>query len=750
MTKTQDIPATGLKGLVQNWRSDLVAAISVALVAMPLSLGIAVASGVQPIAGIISAIIAGVVTTFVRGGHLAITGPAAGLIAVIIAGISAMDDGSGRAFNYVLAAIIVSGAIQSIMGLLRLGRFANIFPSSVIHGILAAIGVIIFSKQMHVAMGTSTEANTTIGILADVFHELPNANPFVAIISILGLLLMVFHSRLSYKLFHFLPAPIWVLLLSLPFVYAFDFFNEHIFSLLGRTYKVGPDLLIDIPSNLLDGIVYPDFGMIGTGEFWLTVLSLTLVSAVITLAAAKAVDKMDPYKRTTDLNKDLVGVGLASMIAGSVGGLPIITVIVRSTVNVHNHAKTKWSNLYHSLLILVFVLAMAPVLQKVPLAALAVILVYTGFKLASPKVFKRAYDQGVEQLIFLTGTLIITLYTNILYGLAGGILLALTLHMLLAKVGVVPFFKKTLWSGSKIYVDDNGAYDIKLKGISNFLSVLNLNRLLEQVPSGSVATIDLSQTRLVDLSVMENIIEFKRTQEIDGGSVTIMGLDHHVSSNSHNRALKIIAGPPKQRITPRQIRLQKIANENGWSFQKEVDWNTSYLRNFHFFDSRPIERKTNSLKGRDEENHVDWEIADLRFDEGALLSSEVYQTTIQIIHLSSRIPEFTIEKEGLFDRIFNPVRAFSDYGDIDFAVYPDFSKKFLLMGKNSAAIRQFFNKNLISFLENNEIHHIESNGESLMIFKYLHFARTDEVKNMLSFSHDLIQHMQLNDSSPSG
>ncbi|MBL4585862.1 MAG: SulP family inorganic anion transporter, partial [Flavobacteriales bacterium] len=332
MDKIGDIPATGLRGLVQNWRSDLVAAVSVALVALPLSLGIAVASGVQPIAGVMSAIIAGIVTTVIRGSHLAITGPAAGLIAVIIAGISALDDGSGHAIHYVLAAIVVSGAIQVSMGLLRLGRFANIFPSSVIHGILAAIGVIIFSKQMHVAMGTSSDATTTIGILTGVFHEIPNANPFVAIISVLGLLLMIFHSKLNYKLFHFLPAPIWVLMLSLPFVYAFDFFSEHTLTLLGRTYSVGPDLLIDIPNNLLEGIIYPDFGMIGTGPFWMTVLSLTLVSAVITLAAAKAVDKMDPYKRTSDLNKDLVGVGLASMVSGAIGGLPIITVIVRSTV----------------------------------------------------------------------------------------------------------------------------------------------------------------------------------------------------------------------------------------------------------------------------------------------------------------------------------------------------------------------------------------------------------------------------------
>jgi len=743
VNKDRNIPATGFKGLTENWRYDLIAAISVALVAMPLGLGIAVASGVEPMAGIWSAIIAGFVATFFRGSHLAINGPAAGLIAVVLAGIAALDDGSGNAINYMLAATVVSGAIQVVLGLLKMGRLANLFPSSVIHGILAAIGVIIFSKQMHVAMGTTSDATTTMGVLIDVFYQLPNANPYVAVISVLGLLLMAFHSKLSYKLFHFLPAPIWVLALSLPFVFGFDFFTEQSFSLFGKDHLVGPHLLIDIPDNLLESMIYPNFGMIHTGVFWLTVLSLTLVSFIITLAAAKAVDTMDPYRRTSDLNKDLVGIGLSTMVAGAIGGLPILTVIVRSTVNVHNHARTKWSNLYHSALLLVFILVLAPVLQKVPLAALAVILVYTGFKLASPKVFKRAYDQGVEQLLFLVCTLLITLFTNILYGMIGGILITVMLHLLLAKVGIRSFFKKIFRSGSKVYTRADGTYDIKIKGIANFLFTLNLNKLLQQVPQGSVATIDLSQTRLVDLSVMENIIEFKRMQDNGGGNVTIIGLDNHVSSNSHNRALKIIAGPPKHKITTRQIRLQKMANQNGWSFQKEVDWNTSYLRNFHFFDTRPIERKTNSLKGRDLDSNLDWEIADIRFDEGALLSSEVYHTTIQIIHLPSSIPEFTIEKEGLFDRIFDPVRSFAGYKDIDFAWYPEFSKKFLLMGKEEQIIRDFFNEDLIRFFEKNEIHHMESNGKSLMILKYLHLARTDEVQNMLNFSHDLLQSMNL-------
>lgn len=740
MNNNSPLPSTGFKGLKENWRGDLSAAISVSLVALPLALGIAVASGVSPMAGVLSAIIGGVVTTFFRGGHLAINGPAAGLIAVILGGLVALDGN----INYVLAAIVISGGIQVVLGFLKMGRFAKLLPSSVLHGILAAIGVIIFAKQAHYALGTTSSADTTIGAIVDIFRKLPEVNPFVFLVAFIGLLVLVFYKKIKNKLIQAIPAPMWVLLLSIPVVFGFDFFTEHSISFLGNTYGVGPSLLIDIPKNPLDSIMHPDFGMIATLPFWLTVLSVTTIASVETLASARAVDKLDPHKRTTNLNKDLIGVGLSTMVSGALGGLPIITVIVRSTVNVNSNAKTKWSNFYHGIFLILFVLILAPVLRSIPLAALAAILVHTGFKLASPKVFKHAYDQGVEQLLFLSSTLIITLFTDLLYGIVGGILVTLLLHMLLAKVGFLPFFRKIYKSGSKVYQLENGTYEVKLKGIANFLYALKLDKLLENVPLGATVRIDMSQTRLVDLSIMENLIEFKRIHENSGGDVKLMGLDNHVASTSHNRALKIITGRVKKRITKRQIRLQKLAITNGWTFDKEVDWNTSYLRNFHFFDSRPIEMKTNSLQGIDAVNNTNWEIADIVFDEGALMALEVYQTTVQIIKVPVAIPKFIIDKEGFFDKVFSGVTVFSGgKGDIDFKKYSGFSNKFQLSGEDEKAVKTFFKEDLIRFLENNEIHHIESNGEALMIFKYLHVARTDEVNSMLSFATNLLKHMDL-------
>ncbi|MEZ4687411.1 MAG: SulP family inorganic anion transporter [Bacteroidia bacterium] len=517
----------------------MIAAVSVALIALPLSLGIALAAGAPPMAGVISAIIGGVVTTMYRGGHISVNGPAKGVIAVILLGITMMDDGSGRAFNYVLAAVVISGALQVILGLLKLGRFADIFHSSVILGLLAAIGIIIFAKQIHVALGTHSESHSIVQNLLDAVKQLPNANPFVVIISLTGLLLLLFHSKISYKLFHILPTPMWVVALSVPFAYAFNFFDSHSLNFLGKSFQLGPELLLDIPDNIMESIMHPDFSKIDTLPFWLTVISILMITSIESLAIAKAVDKIDPYKRKTDLDKDLTGIGLATMTAGLLGGLPVIAVIIRSTVNVHNGAKTKWSNMYQGLLLLLFIVVLSPVLQQVPLCAFAILLVYTGFKLASPKVFKQVYSQGIEQLIFFTATMVLTLFTNLLVGLFGGLFLAIVVHLLLARVPVQHFFKLIFNPGSNLLLKPDGSYELRIRGIANFLGLLSINNLVSQIPAGAKATIDLSETRLVGFTVLEDLYDFQKVHENSGGKIVINGLEKHISSSSHRQLPKL-------------------------------------------------------------------------------------------------------------------------------------------------------------------------------------------------------------------
>ncbi len=730
-------PKEGFQGLIENWRNDLIAAVSVSLIALPLSLGIALAAGAPAMSGILSAIVGGVVTTLYRGGHISVNGPAKGVIAVILLGIAVMDDGSGQAFNYVLAAIVVSGAIQVVLGLLKLGRLADIFHSSVIHGLLAAIGIIIFAKQIHVAMGTHSDSPSIIQNLIDAVVYLPQANPFVVIIALAGLLLLLFHSKISYRFFHILPAPMWVIALSIPFVYFFNFFEQHTLSFFGKAYEVGPHLLLDIPDNIMDSIMHPNFGKIDTIEFWTTVLSILIITSIESLAIAKAIDKIDPYKRKTNLNKDLTGIGLSTIVAGMIGGLPIIAVIIRSTVNIHNGAKTKWSNMYQGLLLLIFIVVLSPIMRQVPLCAFAILLVYTGFKLASPAVFKQAYDHGTEQLIFFVATMVLTLYTNLLIGLLGGLLLAMVSHMLLARVPIPQFFKMIYKSGSNLVRKPDGSYDLNIKGIANFLGILNVDKLVAQIPAGADVNIDLSETKLVGLTYMDYLVDYLKTQKDTGGKVIIKGLDSHVSSSNYNSALKISLNNSPVKLSTRQTRLQNLANEKDYQFSNQVDWNTTYLKNFHFFEIRPIERKSNCLTGTFKNLGVSWEIADVVFNEGAAFTAETFYMTLMVLKLNKKIPVFTMEKEGIFEKIFDRMMAFTGYKDVDFEMYPNFSKKFLIMGKEESEIRSFFTAEIIRFFEKNQIYHLESNGEALIIFDKIKLARTDETMAFIEYGKEL-------------
>lgn len=730
-------PKKGFQGLIEHWQSDLIAAVSVSLIALPLSLGIALAAGAPAMSGIISAVVGGVVTTLYRGGHISVNGPAKGVIGVILFGIVLMDDGSGQAFNYVLAAIVVSGAIQVLLGLLKLGRLADTFHSSVIQGILAAIGIIIFAKQIHVALGTHSDSPSIVQNLIDAVVSIPQANPFVLIIALTGLLILLFYSKISYRFFQLLPAPMWVIALSIPFVYLFNFFDHHTLPFFGKTYEVGPHLLLDIPDNIMDSIMHPNFGKINTIGFWTTVFSILIITSIESLTIAKAVDKIDPYKRKTDLNKDLTGIGLSTIAAGLIGGMPIIAVIIRSTVNIHNGAKTKWSNMYQGILLLLLIAVLSPIMRQVPLCAFAILLVYTGFKLASPAVFKQAYNQGAEQLIFFVCTMVLTLYTNLLIGLLGGLLLAMVSHMLLARMPVMLFFKMVFNSGSNLVKNSDGSYHLRIKGIANFLGILKIDQLVTQIPSGADVNIDLSETRLVGMTYMDYLVDFLKMQKNTGGKVVISGLDSHVSSSTHNRALKIALNNAAGKLSPRQIRLQNLAHENDYQYSNQVDWNTANLKNFHFFEIRHIERKLNCLKGIFEDSKVSWEIADVTFNEGAAFTAETFNITLMVLKLNKTIPVFTMEKEGVFENIFDRVMAFTGYTDIDFEMYPDFSKKFLIMGNKESEIRSFFTDDIIRFFENHQIYHLESNGEAVVIFNKIKLARTDETVAFIDYGKEL-------------
>lgn len=732
---TTPTPLDGLKGLTQNWRNDLIAGFSVALVALPLGLGIAVAAGAPIMSGVFSAILGGLLTTLLRHSKIAINGPGNSMIVLIATALTTLGD-----FRLVLAAIACSGLLMLFVGLFRFGKLAEALPHGVIQGLLTAIGIIIMVKQLYVTLGTEPTSENIVEMITQLPLGFTRLNPFVAMISFISLLILILHPKIKNKFVHFVPAPLWVIMCSIPMVQGFNFLNGHTVTLFNRSFHVGPEFLMQLPTNMGQSIMFPNFSAMGSPAFWGIVITLTLVNTIETLVSITAIDKLDPFRRKTNTNQDLMAVGATTMIAGGLGALPVSTVIMRSSVNVNHGAKTRWSNFYHGLILLACILFLAPIMQRIPLAALAALLVFSGFKLTAPKVYQDAYKRGPEQLFIVVLTMLATLYTGLLMGIVTGMVAKLLLHMLLVRMPVKVFIRSIIKPSIQKFQESNQHYLVKMAGIASFTTLLRLKSELDLLPEKSVVDIDLSDTNIVDLTVMEYLDEFAEKYIESGGDCHILGLDLHQSSSDHPHAMRIHLPPNKiYSLTRRQRELSTLAETQGWLFEPQVFWgSTRTLRNFQFFDSRPVEYRNNILRGDYPRLDMHWEIFDITFQEGALLAAETYRTTVQMIHVKKKLPVFTLEREEVLDRMM----SLAGYEESGFKVFTDFSKKFVLKGLDEMTIRNFFTPKMIAFFESEDIYHLESNGEALFIFKYLRLASPRNIEDMVDYSQRLLIKLQ--------
>lgn len=720
-------------GILESWKTDSFAAFLVALVALPLALGIALASEVPPMSGVIAVVVGGVVTTLVRSGHVGINGPTPGLITVVAAAVISLKDPDGKVLPYVFAAVVAAGVLQIVMGLLKMGSVANYFPSSVINGLLAAIGCIIIAKQSHVALGSPPAGGSALNEIFSLPDSLVEGNPFVAAIAVLSILILIFHPRIRNRLIHFVPAPMWVLVISIPLAHLFGFFEPQSLEIAGKPFKVGPHFLVDLPENLLSSLIYPDFAKIGQPAFWLVVISICLIGTVETLSSTKAVDRIDPYKRKTDLNRDLLAVGLATVVSGCLGGLPVITVIVRSSVNVNHGGRTRWANFYHGSIVAAFVLLLPQAIQQVPLAALSGILIFTGYKLASPKLFKDTIRFGNEQLLILLGTLFATLKAGLLVGLIAGITFALVIHWLFSGMTPADFFLSVL--KPDVTTEDQGeTLYIKCRGLCNFLTLRAVVKQLKSAPPGGHVVVDLAHTKLTDYTTMEFLHYFNEEYSRDGGQLEVVESSGVSPSTDHPFSLRRVTSliTTKARLTARQRRLQSLCRDRGWKFRPEVTWRPRSKNKFHFFETRPVEYAENTIIGNFPDLKHGWEVRDITFDEGAFFATEEHHMTILTMELPDRMPIFAIEKAELIDRILE----YTGYQEADFVHHSEITKEFEIKAPEDQELKSFFNEELLDFLRDHDLYHVESNGKAVMVFKLDRLASALEVEDMVEFAHE--------------
>nr|WP_299171590.1 SulP family inorganic anion transporter [uncultured Allomuricauda sp.] len=722
------------KHFIQDLPKNLFSGFVVSLIALPLGLGLAIASDAPPISGIIAAIVGGTVVAILGGSNVTITGPGNGLVIVLLGAITTLGAGDlYQGYLFTLAAIVVSGVLMLLLGFLKMGRLADFFPASAVEGMLAAIGWGILAKQFHIMIGHNNEHGSIVQLLAqipngltDLFQNGTTEELVAAGIGIISLFIMVFYSKIRNQYFQLIPAPMWILILSVGFSYSFGWLNI--------PFPMDPSYLISIPENVLSNLAFPDFSKALTKEFMVSVFAITLIASIESLLSIKAVDKLDPQSRRSNVNKDLKALGFATSLSGLVGGLNVVTVIARSSVNVNNGATNRSANLFHASFLVIFILLFQEQLKKIPLAALAAILVYTGYKLATPKTFRKIAKIGKEQIVIFLATLLTTLFTNLITGIGVGILTTLLIHIIINRstfLFVGNLFKPNVLLFQE-HEDKN--YYVSVKYFCSFLNFFKLKNKLDAIPEDQNVIVDFSLCGFVDHTAMEGLESYMHVFSKKGGSIEIVGLDKHGTDSKHPFAIRKIIPletlkPIEKYFTRRQKHLKETTTELGWNYRAQKNIETSFLSDFIFFKTREISYLYNHLI--DEKDHCS--VFDIEFTEGAFVAKEVIKSTVMHIELRQRFPVFTLDKEGLLERIYK----LAGFKDITIDNHPDFNRRFFLSGEKTTQIQGLFHDELILFLESNPYYHIESNGNSLLILKKERLLSVQEIKAMIYFGLQL-------------
>lgn len=490
---------------IPEWRksilNDFSSSIIVFLVALPLCLGIAMASKAPEFSGIIAGIVGGLVVGVLSGSSLSVTGPAAGLSSLVAVSLSHMP------FNVFLLSVLIAGGIQILLGCIKLGVIGFYIPNSVISGMLGGIGLLLILKQLQHLVGydkdfEGDEAFIQIShdnTFSAIVNSINGINLLAASIGLTALVLLIVFERKWFKKLRLPP------IISGPLVAVLV--GAGMVKLLGNRFNhfdVDPEHLVHIPiasdtHSFLKFFQLPDFTAWNQSAVWSTAIILALIASVETLLSIEAIDKLDPENRITPTNRELIAQGSGNMICGLIGGLPITSVIVRSSANVNGGAKTKWSAILHGLLLLLCVILIPHLLNLIPKASLAAILIFTGYKMIKPEIIRRYYKLGWSQFVPFMVTLIavvspLGLLYGVLFGLALGIVYSIRVN----------------FRNSVVHIQDGSNHMIQLQSEIFFFTKPILKMHLQQVKEGEQVIIDISETKFIDRDIQDTITEFSR------------------------------------------------------------------------------------------------------------------------------------------------------------------------------------------------------------------------------------------------
>lgn len=521
--------------ILANLKNDIPASIIVFLVAVPLCLGIALASGAPLFSGIIAGIVGGIVAGALSGSALGVSGPAAGLAVIVLTAIQDLG-----AFDIFLMAVVIGGVFQLILGFARAGIIGYYFPTSVIKGMLSGIGIIIFLKQIPHAVGydkdyegslafQTPDGHNTFSELGYMFEAMSTGAIIISVLSLIILILWEQKFMKKIKLFQLVQAPLIVVILGVVL---------NLFFQSNPELALRPEQVVSIPvadsiSGFFSQFTFPDFGAITNPQVWVTGLIIAVVASLETLLCLEATDKLDPLKRVSPANQELKAQGAANLLSGLIGGLPVTQVIVRSSTNIQSGGRTKMSAILHGFILLFSAMAIPNILNLIPLASLAAILFLVGYKLAKPSLFKSMYNQGPRQFVPFVVTIVGIVLTDLLIGITMGMIVAI--FYILYNNYKKPF----LFERSKD-VGDDGTLRLGLAEDVTFINKASIQRTLSQIPDGTKVIIDASKTVNIDFDVMEIIQEFEVNAKHRDIDLTIIELENIKIRNQAKEVSKAI------------------------------------------------------------------------------------------------------------------------------------------------------------------------------------------------------------------
>lgn len=504
-----------------TFKQDLSAGLVVFLVALPLCLGVALASGAPLLSGIITGVIGGIVVGFISGSQLAVSGPAAGLTTIVASAIISL-----HSYETFLVCVVLAGVIQIILGLVKAGKIGLYFPSNVIKGMLAAIGIILILKQIPHAFGYDADAegdfafaqanhNNTFSQISNLLSRL---TPGAIIIFILSMAVLMLWDTPLFKKLKAIPSGLVVVILGVV--------ASVVLQNAPAAFNLDADSFVQIPvfasiGDFATNLKFPDFSKVANTEVLTVAFTIAFVASLETLLSIEAVDKLDPLKRSTPLNRELIAQGIGNSVAGLLGGIPLTAVIVRGATNVNSGAKTKKSTIFHGMLLLVTVLLIPSIMNKIPLASLAAILIMVGYKLAKVQLFKDMYKAGWNQFTPFIATVVAIILTDLLKGVLIGMGVSIIFILVNATKDLIYSTQKLTKSGTM--------QQLVLSEQVTFLNKAHLNEFFNGIKPGMSVWVDAGQTRYIEQDCLEILQDFKTRAAIEKIPCTITGLKDHYS-----------------------------------------------------------------------------------------------------------------------------------------------------------------------------------------------------------------------------